>query len=273
MFFFSEFFRILSDIFSDFWPKNFKRFQNYLLRVQRNNLCLQSFLKKFWTVIDFLQNPLALFSKFYLRVQSKNCGRNSFPIFLFRIFSDFEQNFQTFGQKTSRNCHNYPLRVERNNLWLEFFFNFWIVSYFLQKPLAGFSKFYPCVQSKNCGKNSFFCFLFSFFDFWAKFFQTFGQKTSKNCENYLCVSTWTTCGFKIFFQKFWTVLDFLQKPLAWFSKFYPSVQSKNCRISFFCFSFQSFYEFWAIYFQTFGQKTSNFCENYFLRVHSNNLWL
>ena len=77
-------------------------------------------------------------------------------------------------------------------------------------------------------KIVFFCFLFRFFfDFWAKIFQTFGQKTSKICENYFCVSTGTTCGFKIFFLKFWTVLDFLQKPSAWFSKFYLRVQSKN----------------------------------------------
>ena len=40
LFFFSEFFRFLSDIFSDFCPKHFKSFPNYLLHVQRNHLCL-----------------------------------------------------------------------------------------------------------------------------------------------------------------------------------------------------------------------------------------
>ena len=69
-------------------------------------------------------------------------------------------------------------------------------------------------------------------------------------------------------------MDFLQKPLAWCSKFYLSVQSKNCgRNVFFCFSFQKFFELWAKYFQTFGQKTSKICENYLLRVHRNNLRL
>ena len=49
--------------------------------------------KMFWTVMDFLQKPLAWFSKFYLRVQSKNFGRNSFIIFLFRIFLGFERKY------------------------------------------------------------------------------------------------------------------------------------------------------------------------------------
>ena len=79
--------------------------------------------KKFWTVLDFLQKPLAWFSKFYLRVQSKNFGRNRFLIFLFRSFSDFERNFfQTFSEKSSKSCQNYLLRVQRNSLWLEIFF-------------------------------------------------------------------------------------------------------------------------------------------------------
>ena len=103
----------------------------------------------------------------------------------------------------------------------------------------------------------FFCFSFqSFFEFWAIYFQTSGQKTSKDFKTIFCLSRGTICAFKVF-KKFWTVMDFLQKHLAWFSKFYLSVQSKNCRrISSFCFSFQSFFEFWAIYFQTSVQKTS-----------------
>ena len=43
--------------------------------------------------------------------------------------------------------------------------------------------------------------------------------------------------------------------------------------SFFLFSFQNFFDFWAKIFQTFGQKFSAKCENYLLRVHRNNLWL
>ena len=107
-------------------------------------------------------------------------------------FSNFRpKSFKKFS-KLSSTCPG-----EQFVAW-NFFLKFWIVLDFLQKPSAWFSKFYPSVQSKKC-RISFFCFSFQiFFVFWAKFFQTFGQKTSKYCENYLCVSTGTTCGFKIF---------------------------------------------------------------------------
>ena len=182
----------LSEFFSDFELKIFQTFgqktsricQNYLLRVQRNNLWLEFFFK-FWIVSDFLQKPLAWFSKVFLRVQSKKCGRIIF--FLpFWFCSDFERKiFQTFGQKTSWICQNYLLRVHSNNLWLEIFFlSFESFRIFCRNLWHGSSKIYPSVQSKNCGLNRFFVFLFRFFlEFWAKNFQIFAQKTSKNCEN------------------------------------------------------------------------------------------
>ena len=156
--------------------------------MSRGTTCGFKFFEKFWIVLDFLQKPLAWFSNIYLRVQSKNCGRNSFLIFLFRIFSASERKvFQTFGEKSSKSCQNYLLRVQRSNAWLEIFFlKVLIVLPFLQKPLALFSNIYLCVQSKNCGRNSFLIFLFRVFsDFEWNFFQTFGQKTSKSCQNYL----------------------------------------------------------------------------------------
>ena len=92
-FIFRIFFRILSENFSNYWPTKFQQFfNNYLLRVQWNNLWLEIFFVKFWIVSDFLQKLLAWFSKFYLRVQSKNCGKIFF-CFLSRIFSIFEQKF------------------------------------------------------------------------------------------------------------------------------------------------------------------------------------
>ena len=88
----------MSVYFSDFWPKNFKKFSKLpsTWRVQRNTLWLEFFLKKIWIVLDFLQKPSAWFSKFYLGVQSKNCGRISFFILLFRIFSEFERKIFRF---------------------------------------------------------------------------------------------------------------------------------------------------------------------------------
>ena len=168
----------------------------------QEQLVALKFFKKFWTVLDFLQKPSAWFSKFYLRVQSKNFGRNIFLIFLFRIFRILSENFFRLSAKNLQKVVKTTFCVTRGTICgLKNFLKFWIVLDFLQKPLAWFSKFYLSVQSKKCGKNSFFLFSFQiFFDFWAKIFQTFGQKTSKYCENYLCVSTGTTCGFKIFLK-------------------------------------------------------------------------
>ena len=205
--------------------------------------------------MDFLQKPLAWFSNFYLRVQSKNCGRNSFLIFLFRTFSDFEGKcFQTFGQKTSRICQN-TFYVSRGTICGLNFIKFWIVSDFLQKPLAWFSKFYLRVQSKNFGRNSFLIFLFRFFpDFERKVFRLLAKKRQDFVKTIFCVSRGTICGLNFF--KFWIVSDFLQKPLAWFSKFYLRVQSKNCgKNSFFCFSFHNFFSNFERYIFRFLAKT------------------
>ena len=180
-----------------------------------------------------------------------------FLFFFSEFFSDFErQIFQTFGQKTSRSCQNYFLRVQRNNLWLEIFLRFWIVSDFLQKRLAWFSNFYLCVQSKNSGRNKILFFFSEIFRILSKIFPDIGQKISRSFQNYLLRAHRNSLGPEFFLQ-FRTVLVFLQKTLAWFSKFYLRVQSKKSgRNSFFYSSFQIFYRFWANIFQTF--ETKNF---------------
>ena len=90
--FFPEFFRILSKNFSDFGPKNFKKISK-LPTCPEEKFVTWRFFLKFWIVLDFLQEPSAWFSNFYLRVKSKNCGKNSFFLFFSRIFSNFEQKF------------------------------------------------------------------------------------------------------------------------------------------------------------------------------------
>ena len=70
--FLTEFFRSLSKNFSDFWPKNFKKFSKLYSTCPGEQFV--AWYSSAW------------FSKFYLRVQSKNFGRNSFLIFLFGIF-------------------------------------------------------------------------------------------------------------------------------------------------------------------------------------------
>ena len=261
-FLFRIFFRTLSENFSDFWPKNFKKFSKL------SSTCPEE---------QFVAwNSSAWFSKLYLRVQSKNFGRNSFLIFLFRIFSDVERNFfQTFGEKSSKSCQNYLLRVQRNNLWLEIFFkrfeSFWI---FCRNLWHG-SQISIYVSRVKIAEETVFWFFFSdfFSDFERKVFQTFGQKTSKSCQNYPLRVQRNSLRLEIFF-KFWIVLDFLQKPSAWFSNFYLRVQSKNCgRNSFLIFLFRFFFGFCEKNFSDFRPKNFKSFQNYLLRVQRSHLCL
>ena len=155
LFFFSEFFGFWAKIFSDFRRKIFKKLSKLPSACPQEQLVALKFFKKFWIVLDFLQKPLAWFSKFYLRVQSKKSGRNSFLIFLFRFFSEFwAKKFSDFRPKNFKKMWKLPSECpEEQFVAWNFFKKFWIVSDFLQKPLAWFSKVYLRVQSKKCGKK------------------------------------------------------------------------------------------------------------------------
>ena len=159
-----------------------------------------NFFLKFWIVLEFLHKPLAWFSKFYLRVQSKNCGKKVFFCFLFRIFSIFERKFFRLLAKNFQQNVKTTFCVSRGTICsLKFFLKVSNRFGFSAETFGMVLKIYLRVQSKNCGKNSFFLFPSkNFFDFWAKISQTFGKKTCRKCENYFCVSTGTTCGFITF---------------------------------------------------------------------------
>ena len=182
--------------------------------------------------MDFLQKPLACFSSFYIRVQSKICGRKRFFFILpFWIFPDFERNFfQTFGQKTSRVCQNYLLRVSEEqfiawNIFLKVLNRFG----FSAETFGMVLKFLCTCPEWKLRKKQFSYFSFqNFFGFWAKFFRLLAKTVQGIVKTTFFVSRRTLCAFKFFLKKFWTVLDFLQRPLAWFSKFYLRVQSKVC---------------------------------------------
>ena len=151
--------------------------------------------------MDCLQKPLAWFSNFYLPVQMKICGRNIFFIlpfwFFFRILSE---NFFRVLAKKLQEFVKTTFYVSRGTICGLIFFKFWNVSDFLQKHLAWLTKFYLRVQSKNCGKKPFFFVLFpEFFRILSKKFSDFWPKNfKKNVKTTFCVSTGTTCGFKIF---------------------------------------------------------------------------
>ena len=279
---FQNFFRFSAKIFSDFRPENFKKMWKLPSECPEEQFVAWNFfLKIFESFRIFCKNLWHGSQKSIYVSRVKNAEKTSFLLFSFQNLFDFwAKIFQTFGQKTSRKCENYLLRVHRNNLWLYiflksfepfwifyrnlwhgsqnsiyvsrvkileetdflfffsevfrilsenfsdfqrkifkklsklpstcpeeqfvgwiFFLKFWIVSYFLQKPLALFSKFYLRVQSKNCGKNSFFCFHFGVFSiFEQKFFRLLAKKPQKFVKTNLCVSRGTICGLKIFLK-------------------------------------------------------------------------
>ena len=192
---FPEFFRILSKIFSDFRPNNIKKISK-LPTCPEEKFVTWNFFLKFWIVLDFLQKPSAWFSNFYLRVQSKNCEKNSFFVLFSEFFRIMSENNSDFWPKTSRICQNYLLRVQRKNLWL--FFKFWNVSDFLQKHLAWFAIFYLRVQSKNCGKNSFFLYFSRIFsNFEQNFFRLSAKQHQKDFKT-TYVSRGKVCDLKFF---------------------------------------------------------------------------
>ena len=205
----------MSESFSDFWPKNFIKFSKL------SSTCPEE---------QFVAwNSSAWFSKFYLPVQSKKFGRSSFLIFLSRIFSEVERNFfQTFGEKSSKSCQNYLLRVQRNNLWLEIFFKRFESFWSFCRNLWHGSQFSIYVSRVKIAEETVFWFSFqNFFGFWEKTFSDFRPKNFKKLSKLASTCPEEQFVAWNFFLKFWIVLDFLQKPSAWFSKFYLRVQSKK----------------------------------------------
>ena len=201
MFSFQIFFGFWAKIFSDFRRKIFKKLSKLPSTCPEEQFVAWNFFLKFWIVLDFLQKLSAWFSKFYLRVQSKNCGRNSFLIFLFRFFPDFERKiFQTFGQKTSRKRENYLLRVHRNNLWLYIFLKsfepFWI---FYRNLWHGSQNSIYVSRVKISEETVFLFFFQNFFGFWAKiFFRLSAKKLHEVFKITFYVSRGTVCGLKFF---------------------------------------------------------------------------
>ena len=175
----------------------------------------------------------------------------------FLNFSGFRtKSFSDFWPKNVKNLSKLPSTCPEEQFvaWI-FFLSFESFPIFCSNHWHGSQNSIYVSGVKNAEKNMFFCFSFqNCFEFWAIYFQTFGQNTSKVFKTIFCVSRGTICGLNFF--KFWIVSDFLQKPLAWFSKFYLRVQSKNCgKNSFFCFSFHNIFSNFEQYIFRFLAKT------------------
>ena len=205
---FQIFFGFWAKNLSDFRPKNVNTLSKLPSTCPEEQFVAWIFFK-FWIVSDFLQKPLAWFSKFYLRVQIKNCGKNSFFSFSFQnFFSIFERKSFRLLAKSSKSCENYLLRVQRNNLWLEIFFksfeSFWI---FCRNLWHG-SQISIYVSTVKIAEETVFWFFFSeFFRLLSEiFFRLSGENLQKVVRTTFCVSRGTTCGLKYFFKSsdsFW----------------------------------------------------------------------
>ena len=108
--------------FSDFWPKNFKKFSKLTSTCPEDLFVTWTFVLKFWIVLGFLQKLLAWLSKFYLRVQSKNCGKKVFFCFLSRIFSIFEQKFFGLWAKKLQKVSKLPSKCPEEQFVAWIFF-------------------------------------------------------------------------------------------------------------------------------------------------------
>ena len=271
LFFFSEF-------FSEFERKTFRLSAKELQEIVKTtfrvcgwtNFGLGFFLKCFEPFWIFCRNLWHGSQNSIYVSRVKIAEEMVFFCFSFQnFFSNFEQKFFRPLAKKLQEVDKTTLCVFRRTIFgLKFFSKVLSRFGFSSENLAWFSNFYLRVQRKNSGRNNFFILLFRFFsEFGQNFFSDFWPKNVKKLSKLTSVFADEQFLAWNFFQKFWTVLDFLQKPLAWCSNFYLRVHSKNSgRNDFFNLLFIIFFGFWAEIFQTFGQKTSRSFQNYLLRV-------
>ena len=163
--------------------------------------------------MDFLQKPLAWFSSFYIRVQSKICGRNSFCLFfLSEFFRISSEKFFRLLAKKRQNFVKTTFYVSRGTICgLNFFLSFESFPIFCSNHWHGSQNSIYVSGVKNAEKNMFFLFFFSeffrilsdtFSDFWPKNFKKF-SKLPSTCPEEQFVA-WN------FYLKFWIFSDFLQ---------------------------------------------------------------
>ena len=161
--------------------------------------------------MDFLQKPLACFSRFYLSVQSKICGRNifcysSFLIF-FRILSE---NFSDFWPKNLKKLSKLPSACAEEHfvVWKFFksFESFWIFC----KNLWHGSQFSIFVSRVKTAEEIVFLFFFS--EFFRKlsenFFWLLAREFQEVVKTTFYVSTGTIFGLKVFLFKVLNLFGF-----------------------------------------------------------------
>ena len=192
----------MSEIFSDFWPWNFKKLSKLPFPCAGEQFLFGRFFWNFWSVLDFLQKPLAWFSKFYLRVQSKNCGRNSFFCFSFQIFFGFwAKKFSDFWPKNFKMFSKLPSTCPEEQFAAFFSKSFEPFSIFCRNLYDG-SQNSIYVSRANFAEEIVFLFSFSeiFSDFERNIFRLLAMKLQEVVKTTFPVCRRTIFDWKIFLK-------------------------------------------------------------------------
>ena len=265
LFFFSDFFRSLSEtFFSDFWPKNFKKFSKLPSTCPEEHVVAWIFLKKIESFWIFCRN-FWHGSQNSIYVSRVKIAEELVFFFLFRFFFDFwAKIFRNFGQETSRSCQNYFLRVQTNKFWLgEAFKSFEQFCFFCRHLWNGSQNSIYVSRVKSPEETVFLTFLFRIFsNFERNIFRLLVKKLQEVVKTTLCVFRRTTFGLKFFFKSFEPVWIFCRN--LWHGS-QTSIFVSRVKIPeeiIFLFFFPDFFRSLSeTFFQIFGQKTSRSCQN------------
>ena len=153
--------------------------------------------------MDFLQKPLAWFSKFYLRVQSKICGRNSFLVFLFRIFFGFwAKNFWDFCPENFKKLSKLPSSCPKEQFVTWIFLSFELFWIFCRNLWHGSQNSIEVSRGKFAEETIFFNFSFQnfFSDFERNIFRLLAKKLQQVVKTTFPVRRRTNFVWKSFLK-------------------------------------------------------------------------
>ena len=257
-FVFFQNFRILSKIFSDFRPKNFKKLKKKLTSARPDeHFVTLIFFKNFKPFWIFCRNIWHGSQNSIYVSRVKIAEKKFFFVFFPEFFRFLSKNFSDFWPKNFKHFSKLPSTCPEEQFvaWI-FILSFETFRIFCRNIWQGSQNSIHVSRVKIAEETVFYCFLSRIFsNFEQKFFRLLAKKLQKVFKSTFYVSRGTVCGLNFFFSKFWIVLDFLQKPSAWFSKFYPRVQSKNCgKNRFLLFYFPNFFRILSKIFSDFWPK-------------------
>ena len=279
-FFFSDFFSDFEQkFFQTFGEKSSKSCQNYLLRDQRNNLWLEIFFKSFESFWIFCRNLWhgSQVSIYVSRVEFAE-EKVFFSFFLSEFFRILSENFFRLLAEKRQEFVKTTFCVTRGTICgLKYFFksfkSFWI---FCRNHWHG-SQNSIYVFRVKIAEEAVCLFFFSEFssDFERNFFQTFGEKSSKSCQNYLLHDQRNNLFVEIFFKSFESFWIFCRNlwHCSQVSIYVSRVKFAEEKV-FFSFFLSEFLRILSeSFFRLLAEKRQEFVKTTFYASQRNNLWL